>query len=114
MPALAQAKSRAQITSCLNNLKEIDIGLRLWAQGQGDKYPWNVPVPNAGAQGSPDWTDNFRALSSQLATPKILLCPSDITKHAGTKWTLLTGDLNISYFVGTATIQNQGPNDPDR
>jgi prepilin-type N-terminal cleavage/methylation domain-containing protein/prepilin-type processing-associated H-X9-DG protein len=107
LPALGQAKSRAQITSCLNNLKQIDIGLRLWAQGQADKYPWDVPVANAGAQGSPNWTDNFRVLSSQLSTPKILLCPSDITKQAGTNWTLLTGDLNISYFVGTATIPNK-------
>ncbi len=107
LPALSQAKSRAQMTSCLSNLKQIDIGLRIWAQGQADKYPWDVPVTGGGAQGSADWTDNFRVLSPELSAPKVLLCPSDLTKHAGTNWTLLSGDLNISYFVGTATIANK-------
>src|SRR5215813_11593029 len=58
LPALARAKAKAKDISCTNNQKQLDLGLRLWAGDQGDKYPWNVDVSKGGSQGSSDWTDN--------------------------------------------------------
>jgi prepilin-type N-terminal cleavage/methylation domain-containing protein len=100
LPALGQAKARAKSTACLNNLKQIGLGLRLWADDNGDKFPWNLEVGRGGSAGSADWTDHFRACSNELSTPRILLCPTDREKRAGTNWAFTFGDMNVSYFVG--------------
>src|ERR1700757_4995533 len=64
LPALANAKAQGLSTACLNNLKQIGLGIRLWDSDYGDKYPWNVPMSDGGAQGSSDWTDNLRVCSN--------------------------------------------------
>ena len=106
LPALAQAKNKAKDIACVNNLKQIDLGLRLWAGDQGDKYPWQVSTTAGGSMGSADWTDNFRAASTELVSVKLLLSPTDAAKilnRAATNWTSLRGDMNVSYFIGTGT-----------
>ena len=47
-----------------------------------------------------DWTDNYRAVSNELATPKVLVCPEDKQKVAWADWPTLDGDRHISYFLG--------------
>jgi len=42
LPALAKAKSKANKIKCVNNLKQISTGMRVWASGHGDKYPWEL------------------------------------------------------------------------
>jgi len=101
LPALARSKAKAKEISCINNLKEIDLGLRLWAGDQADKFPWLVDVSQGGTMGSSSWVDDFRALTNELRAVQLLLCPADITKHAATNWVSLRGDLNVSYFIGT-------------
>ncbi len=106
LPALAKAKAKAKDIACVNNLKQIDLGLRLWAGDQGDKYPWQVDKSVGGSQNSPDWTDNFRVASAQLVNVKLLTCPTDMKKlmnPPATNWTSLRGDLHVSYFVGIGT-----------
>ena len=105
LPALARGKAKAKDIACLNNLKQIDLGFRIWAGDQGDKFPWNVEIAKAGSQDSDDWTDHFKACSNEFHTPKILLCPTDLTKCAGTNWDNLRGDLNVSYLVATSARQ---------
>src|SRR5690348_1228625 len=39
LPALARAKSRAQRTSCGNNLKQIGIAFKTWQLDNSDRYP---------------------------------------------------------------------------
>jgi len=107
LPALARGKAKANDVACINNLKEIGLGLRLWANDQGDKYPWQVDISKGGSAGSPDWTDHVRVLSNELRTTKILLCPADKASKLGPNWVILTGDANISYFLGTNSFFNQ-------
>ncbi len=108
LPALAKSKAKAKEISCINNLKQITLGLRLWAGDQGDKYPWNMNVSKGGSMGSGDWTDSFRVLSNEVRNVQVLLCPTDMGKISGfdrkwpaTNWVTLSGDVNISYFVST-------------
>ena len=61
LPALSRAKAKARDISCINNLKQLDLGLRLWSGDMGDKYPWDLDTSVGGSSGSPDWTDHFRA-----------------------------------------------------
>jgi prepilin-type N-terminal cleavage/methylation domain-containing protein len=99
LPALAKAKSRGVSISCINNLKQVGYSLKVWANDQGDKYPWNVDPAKGGSKGSANWINHFRACSNELVTPKILFCPSDALKNrAGTNWPYLMADKNVSYF----------------
>ena len=103
LPALSKAKAKAKDIACINNLKQLDLGLRMWANDQADKYPWMVELADGGSRGSADWTDHFRVASNELRALPILTCPADADKmkRSATNWTALNGDLHISYFLGT-------------
>jgi prepilin-type N-terminal cleavage/methylation domain-containing protein len=40
LPALSSAKQSAKRTVCLNNLKQINLGLRMYADDSNDRSPW--------------------------------------------------------------------------
>jgi prepilin-type N-terminal cleavage/methylation domain-containing protein len=105
LPALAKSKAKAVEIACVNNLKQTDLGLRLWTNDQGDKYPWQLDMALGGSRDSEDWTDHFRVASNELSNLKILTCPADLDRlkrtATATNWTALRGDLHVSYFVGT-------------
>jgi len=104
LPALARAKAKARDITCVNNLKQVGLGIRLWAGDQSDKYPWNVATNLGGSKDAFDWTDNFRVCSNELRTTKVLLCPTEIGKKYGDTWATTRGDVNISYmFSKTAS-----------
>src|SRR5712664_2061561 len=109
LPALAHAKAKAKRIECVNDLNQIAKGFRIWANDNNAKFPWTVPIADGGtaANGNPfvsgiaaaspgmgtgDWTDNYRVASNEFVTPKILVCPSDQQKTAGTTWPALDGD----------------------
>ncbi len=103
LPALSRAKIKARDITCVNNLKQVGLGIRLWAGDQGDKYPWNVDHAKGGSKDSPDWTDNFRVCANEIRAPQVLVCPFDLKLKPGTNWATLRGDLNVSYCVGQST-----------
>jgi prepilin-type N-terminal cleavage/methylation domain-containing protein len=107
LPSLAKAKAKGRDISCINNLKQVGLGLRMWANDQGDKYPWNIDASRGGSLNATDWTENFRVCSNELRAVQILLCPADRTKWAGTNWASLRGDLNISYFFGKSASETR-------
>jgi len=101
LPSLAKARSKAKQTVCLNDLRQMGLGFRVWANDHRDRYPWQLASTNEGSLGSPDWTDHFRLCSNELGSPRILLCPTDKARRPGTNWANLDGAANVSYFVGT-------------
>ena|SRR5437762_1215346 len=107
LPALARAKARAKRIACLNNLRQTGLAFRIWANDNGDKYPWNVSLTNGGSLGSADWTDNFRVCSNELGAQRILVCPVDLKKKTATNWVFMSGDANISYFLGTNSTETK-------
>ena len=76
---LQQLKQDAQSIQCVNNLKQICLAVRVWAQDYNNVFP-------------PD----FLLMSNELATPKILFCPADATAIRVTQWTQLNPSM-ISY-----------------
>jgi prepilin-type N-terminal cleavage/methylation domain-containing protein len=82
LPALARAKAKSERAKCVNNLHQIALAARLWAGSQDEKFPWLVSTANGGTQNVlPAWR-HFRVLSNELATPKVLACPSDKQRTA--------------------------------
>jgi prepilin-type N-terminal cleavage/methylation domain-containing protein len=103
LPALARAKARAQRIHCVNNLKQIGVALRIWADDHGGKFPWLVDQTQGG--GRPNGSGNanarlqFCVASNELATPKIVLCPGDRERSAALSFALCTLT-NLSYALG--------------
>lgn len=133
LPALARAKARAQRINCASNLKQIGVAFKTWALDNQDRYPMQVSVTDGGppnqaqlAQAGPLAQYVFQVfgvMSNELSTPKVLVCPSDITSaHSNflmiagsSSQQLVTGsgnqyslcNINISYFVGRDATENQ-------
>lgn len=107
LPGLSAAKAKARRIACVNNLKQMGLGFRMWSNDHADKYPWNLSVTNGGSMDSPDWTDHFRIAFNELASVAILWCPSNLKKKAGANWETLSGDVNISYFIGTTSSEER-------
>jgi prepilin-type N-terminal cleavage/methylation domain-containing protein/prepilin-type processing-associated H-X9-DG protein len=97
LPALARAKAKAKRIECVNQLRQMGIGLRAWANDKSDKFPWAVLMAEGGAKDSLDWVDNFRSCSNEFVMPKLLICPSDREKVAVEQWQYASGDA-ASYF----------------
>ena len=102
LPALGRAKRQAQRTACSNNLRQVSLALRLWADNNDGKFPWRVDQARGGAQ--PNGTDNarvtlqFSVASNEVSSTKILLCPADVRKSAATNFASLVLS-NISYAL---------------
>ncbi len=58
LPALSKAKQKAWSSNCLSNLKQVGLGLRMFADDSEDRFPmsgesirWNYLDPNAATNG---------------------------------------------------------------
>ena len=79
MPALSSARARARRTACASNLRQIGLGLELYAAGNNGRLPWCEGVPAVGltatlraalTDGNPELSPVFR-------------CPADDRPEAG-------------------------------
>jgi prepilin-type N-terminal cleavage/methylation domain-containing protein len=125
LPALAKAKAKAQRIKCVNNLKQIGLGFRIFSTDNGGSFPWSIGSDQGGSgnSGTNTWdNDNhtyrhFLAISNELSTPKLLFCPSDSggtpakIEAASFNQVLYTNNYqynkSVSYFVGTDAQEEQ-------
>jgi prepilin-type N-terminal cleavage/methylation domain-containing protein len=82
LPVLSAAKARAQRTSCLNHLRQIDLGMRLYWDDHSD-YPPGIPNSPAAPFGY--WTGYKELIKPDLGmtgasspADKLFACPADI------------------------------------
>jgi hypothetical protein len=80
LPALAKAKQRAQTINCVNNMKQICLAARIYSNDHKDTFPMD-----------------FEAMSKELGTPRILVCPGDSKHTAAQSWGQFNKDANVSY-----------------
>jgi len=101
IPALRKAKEHDQLGQCVNNVRQLDLGLYGWSQDNLHQYPMELSETNWGARESllrGDLGPMFRGMSNQLPNPKVLICPQGERK-AAVSWDLLSNE-NMSYFIG--------------
>jgi prepilin-type N-terminal cleavage/methylation domain-containing protein len=102
LPALSRAKAKAQRIACANNHKQIALAMRIWADGYEGKFPWKVDQTLGG--GMPNGSDNAQVnlqlsiVSNELASTKLLLCPSDVRRTPAASFAALALT-NISYAL---------------
>src|SRR6185436_19739062 len=103
LPVLGRAKGQAKRVACLNNLKQIGVGLKIWAGDHESKFPWKIDQAEGG--GKPNGTDNakvnlqFSIVSNELVLTKILLCPNDVRRDPATSFETIAL-INVSYCLG--------------
>ncbi len=76
---LANAKEKAQSIACVNNLKQLGLASRIWATDNGDVLPPSIV-----------------AMTNEMGSPKILVCPADTARQPAADWASLTM-ANVSY-----------------
>jgi prepilin-type N-terminal cleavage/methylation domain-containing protein/prepilin-type processing-associated H-X9-DG protein len=101
LPAVNKAKGQATRAACVNNLQELGLGFHAFAHDHNNKFPMRVPANDGGSESfTADSNSAFRhlqALSNELVTAKILICPAD-TRRAAENFAALRND-RVSYFV---------------
>jgi competence protein ComGC len=86
LPALANTGPRSARVICMNNLRQIGIGMQLWGNDHGNEPPHHVLYRDGGTKQHPlaanAWL-HFSWISNEVSTPKIFFCPSDTGTAAG-------------------------------
>jgi prepilin-type N-terminal cleavage/methylation domain-containing protein len=107
LPALAKAKAKAQRIACVNNLRQMAVGLRLWADDHEGQYSWWRSPADEGTRSQPETWQHFLVTSNEFVSPKILVCPSDAERDRASDFsadptTGLAGRRNqaLSYWLG--------------
>ena len=112
-PALGGLKPRSDLAACANNLRQVWSACEAWGLNHDGERPWTTSASQGGTRGSAlaqnAWY-HFSVLSNTLASPRVLVCPSDLAKHSATDFSGASrgGFLNVgfrnnavSYCVGT-------------
>jgi prepilin-type N-terminal cleavage/methylation domain-containing protein/prepilin-type processing-associated H-X9-DG protein len=77
LPALSKAKARAQRIACVNNLRQVGLGFRMWADDHDDAMPWRVALADGGSRQQAAAWMHFMVVSNEFGSARILHCPAD-------------------------------------
>ena len=111
LPARESTVPDEASVQCVNQLKLIGLAFRTWALDHDEHFPFNVST-NAGgtlefcARGKDGFdanaAANFRVMSNEVSTLRVLVCPADTSKRVGGSFARLQ-PANVSYLVRSGT-----------
>jgi prepilin-type processing-associated H-X9-DG protein len=104
IPAMARQRAESNRIKCVNNLKNLGLGLRMFSTSSSMVWPWQVSTNEWGSKeflqdSSLAWR-HFLALSNELFSPRIARCPDDLTGIQPTTWRDATNNSAFSYLFG--------------
>ena len=94
---------------CVNNLKMVGLGYRIWEGDNNDRFPQFVSVTNGGAMelvATGNVVAVFQCMSNELSTPKILVCRADTDHSAATNFLEDFSARHLSYFAALDADDN--------
>ena len=84
-------KEKAQRIACINNIKQIGLAARLWANDNNDHFP-----------------ADFLTMSNELNSAKLLVCPGDTNRPVALNWSGF-GPANVSYEMLSPGVPETDP-----
>src|SRR5438046_2196517 len=93
LPALQTTKPRSSRINCISNVKQVGLALRMFTNDHEDQFPWNAPIEKGGTRGrglNGEPTIQFLALTNELASPKVLVCTTDLERAKISNFSKLT------------------------
>jgi len=118
LPALARAKERAKRASCMNNLKQIGLALRMYADDNNDNLPRSQGVPTPDPDlGNDPWdlplsmADNMGPkLGTNMLYRAVFYCPGGYAsaQNQDVWWTFESKlrESSYSWFISRDGTQN--------
>jgi Tfp pilus assembly protein PilE len=93
LPALGRARRHSHLTRCLNNLRQIRIGIEYFLGDQG-KYPWTLGGHEIAKEYRPCkmteaqrlWEPTQRALYPYIKAFEVFHCPEDKGENFAPEW----------------------------
>jgi prepilin-type N-terminal cleavage/methylation domain-containing protein/prepilin-type processing-associated H-X9-DG protein len=90
LPAIAKAKSKALVTKCNSNIRQLGIAIRMYAEDFNDRFPdctgavwpWDLPAKAA------------NAFVRNGGRREILYCPGFLKQNSDELWRFTTGQTN--------------------
>ena len=102
LPTMARRKIYERPINCVSNLKQVGLAARMWANDNGEKFPWQVSTSTNGTLelvNGPRVSPHFLVMSNELNSPKILACGNDVKRTKAVFFSEFD-DSHLSYFVG--------------
>lgn len=94
LPAVQSARAAARSTHCKNNLRQIGLGIHMYANTHNGHFPWTV---HAGKERS--WVQTLKPYTESVDS--IRICPED---PQGPEW--LSGDREGTSYVINEFVSN--------
>jgi prepilin-type N-terminal cleavage/methylation domain-containing protein len=107
LPALGRAKEKGKLTTCRNNLQQVNLAIRLYADDNADSLPV-LPTPNPYPNGVGAYykqlVKGYLGLTGPASpSEKVFICPSDRTLQSQ-DWHAFTSYTFNGYEVGPGAI----------
>ena len=103
LPAIQRPRGGSR-TGCVNNLKQVGLAFRIFANDNEEKLPWEVSTNQGGSR---EFVDapfsafrHFLVMSNELSTPRILVCPKDRQRTSATNFSAFQDNKALRYFAG--------------
>jgi len=88
LPALARAREQARRAVCMSNLKQIGLGMHMYAQDYDERFP---------SSGTAVISDSLACLALYVTAPKTFICPSSTDVAAASVAELTGAALSYAY-----------------
>lgn len=105
-------RPKARNLACMSNLRQIGIGLLLYASDHRDQFPWQISTNSAvsrEAVESRPASEHFAVLTNYSLPLATFVCPTDRARATATNYSDFD-NANLSYFVALSTTMMNGSN----